>query len=142
MALTIIGVLLLLLFPPSAQGATPPVVTDPISAHLSPTQNLKAYALTVCFGDGFPADKTLEYETTRAARFYIDNGEFPIEAYNETYDLAHVFLNKNYLSEKGEKWTAMKCIDLLHSKEFAKLLQKYEKVRVADIKKYPHHKRK
>jgi hypothetical protein len=39
------------------------------------------------------------------------------------------------LSEKGEKWTAMKCIDLLYSKELAKLVQKYESRRLAFTKK-------
>jgi hypothetical protein len=77
-----------------AQCAAIPVITDPISAHLSPVQNLKGYAVTVCFGDGFPADKVMENETYRAAHFYIQNGVYPIEAYNETYDLAHAFLKK------------------------------------------------
>ncbi len=127
--------LLLLAFAPGTHGAPLPPVTDPVSAHLSPANNLRAYALMVCFGDGFPGDKTLEHETTRAARFYIENGEYPIEAYNEAAELAATFLKKNYLSEKGEKWTAMKCIDLQHSKELIKLVKKYEAARVVNTKK-------
>lgn len=135
-AFALIITLLLTVFSPNACNAAPPTVTDPVSAHLSPSDNLKAYALMVCFGDGFPDDKTLEHETTRAARFYIDNGEYPIEAYNETAALAAAFLKKNYLSENGEKWTAMKCIDLQHSNELRKLIKKYAPTRTANTKNH------
>jgi hypothetical protein len=131
-------ILLLLLFSGLggvAQCADSLVITDPVSAHLSPQQNLKAYALTVCYGAGFTADKALTEETIRAARFYIEKGKYQIEAYNEAANLARAFQRKNYLSEKGETWAAMKCVDLLYSKELAKLVKRYEDERIAITRK-------
>lgn len=119
----------------NTQCAELPVITDPLSAHLTPVQNIKAYAVVVCYGAGFAADKALTEETIRAARFYIDKGKYQIEAYNEAANLARSFQRRNYLSETGETWAAMKCIDLLYSKELEKLVQRYENERIASIRK-------
>jgi hypothetical protein len=113
-----------------------PIVTDPISAHLTPSQNLRGYAMVLCFGAGFPNEKILQQETTRAEQFYFEKGNCHIDAYNETAAMAHAFLKKKYLSENGEQWTAMKCVDFFYSKEFAKLVEKYEKERIASHKEY------
>jgi hypothetical protein len=104
-------------------------VPDPISMHLSPAENLKSYALSACIGYGFPEAATVQAETGLASQAYIEAGRFGIEAYNEAAALARDFVAKNYLSEKGEKWTVIKCIDLFHSKELAKIVQKYDKAR-------------
>lgn len=101
------------------------VVTDPPSSHFSPLQNLQSYAVMVCIGDGFPADKVLDRETHAAARFYIEQGKLPIEAYNEAAALAQAWLKKNYHQENQVRWTAMKCMDLLHDPALKRIFNKY-----------------
>lgn len=101
------------------------VVIAPPSAHFSPLQNLQSYAVMVCMGDAFPGDKTLERETHAAARFYLEQGSLPIEAYNDAAALAQAYLKKNYLQENNVRWTAMKCMDLLHDAALKKIITKY-----------------
>ncbi len=96
---------------------------------LTPVQNLKSYALTICLARGFPDNKALTTETHAAARAYIDFGKFGIDAYNEAAALAHRFVAQHYESEHGEKLTVLKCLDLFHSKELATLAQKYHRLR-------------
>lgn len=104
------------------------VITDPPSSHFSPLQNLQSYAVMVCIGDGFPADKVLDRETHAAARFYIEKGKLPIEAYNEAAGLAQTWLKKNYHQESNVHWTAMKCMDLMHDAALKRIVEKYRVV--------------
>lgn len=117
-------IIILAIFTPYYGNANP-VVTDPISLHLPVAENLKSYALAACIGYGFPEAALVQKETRLATQAYFEAGRVGIDAYNDVAALARTFIAKNYLSEQGEKWTIIKCVDLINSKELAGVIRKH-----------------
>lgn len=94
------------------------------SGHYTPVQYLKNYALSSCIADGYQSKEVVN-DAVAAANGYKELGGLDIDAYNEVAALVPKFLSKNYMSQSGEKLTAMKCIDFFHSKELDRLVRKY-----------------
>ncbi len=89
----------------------------------SASQYLKNYALSVCLGTSFN-DKEIKRDMADGAQGYIELGSFPIEIYEEAFQLSKKFVAKKYEGKNGEKLSGMKCIDFFHSKELEQLAKK------------------
>jgi len=92
--------------------------------HYSPSQYLKNYALSSCIADGYKSKEVVN-DAVAAANGYKGLGSLDIDAYNEAAVLGREFLDKDYMSQSGEKLVLMKCIDFYHSKELDLLARKY-----------------
>lgn len=101
------------------------------TARYSPSQHLKNYALSACIAGGYQSSEVVN-DATAAANGYKELGSLEIDAYNEALALIKKFLDRDYASASGEKLVLMKCIDLFHSKELDRLVQRYRKKRAAN----------
>lgn len=95
-----------------------------ISMEYSPDQYFKNYALSTCVADGYKAPEVIG-DAAAAARGYLEQGGYPLEAHTEATLLGRSFLKKSYKSMSGEPLSLMKCIDFYHSEELDALAQKY-----------------
>ena len=87
---------------------------------------LKNYALSSCIANGYKNNEIVN-DSSAAASGYLELGNFPIEAYTETFSLSKKFLAKEYKSITSEKLILMKCIDFYHSKALSQIIRKYAK---------------
>lgn len=87
--------------------------------------NLESFALSHCLAQGL-SESNAKKEANAAAGAYIELGNYPAEAYEETSALVKHFLSKKYESKAGNvELTVMKCIDLSHSAELEAIEEKY-----------------
>ncbi|MCK6433939.1 MAG: type VI secretion system amidase immunity protein Tai4 [Aquabacterium sp.] len=91
---------------------------------------MKNYALSACIAGGYRSSEVAN-DATAAANGYKELGSLDIDAYNEALALIKKFLDRDYASASGERMVLMKCIDLFHSKELDRLVQRYRKKRAA-----------
>jgi hypothetical protein len=90
----------------------------------TPIQYLKNYGLSSCIANGYKS-KDVVNDASAGANGYKELGSLGIDAYNEVAVMGRKFLEKEYLSQSGEKLIIMKCIDFFHSKELDRLAHKY-----------------
>lgn len=81
---------------------------------------LKNWAMSRCIAEVY-ADKATKDDANATAAAYLEAGHQPIEAYEQLGALVSKFAQRKYSSSTGSELNAMKCIDLLNSKELDKL---------------------
>ena len=86
------------------------------------------YALAVCVADGYTSQE-IKIDASAVANGYLENGSYPLEAYNDAREEGRKFLAKEYPSIANAKLTLMKCIDFSQSQEVGRIMRKYGKTR-------------
>ena len=99
-----------------------------MSAAASRDVLFRNYALAVCVADGYAAQE-VKIDASAVANGYLENGGYPLEAYNDAREEGRKFLAKEYPSIANAKLTLMKCIDFSQSAEVARIMRKYGKRR-------------
>lgn len=85
---------------------------------------LTRYALGQCLAATYPGT-AIERDARAAAAGYLEFGSLPIEAYEDATALARDAASRAYAGKHGEPLHAMKCLDLLHSPELERLLDRH-----------------
>ncbi len=84
----------------------------------------KNFVMSICLGTSF-TDTIVASDANKAANGYMEFGNMPIEAYEESRSTVDTWLSKDYSSKAGGQIEIMKCIDLYRSAELKKLYNKY-----------------
>lgn len=102
--------------------------TAPKKPTVAPSRDVlfRDYALAVCVADGYTAPE-VKTDASAVASGYLENGGYPLEAYNDVRELGRKFLTKDYPSIANAKLTLMKCIDFSQSAEVSRVMRKYRK---------------
>jgi hypothetical protein len=94
---------------------------------------LKNWALSRCLGEVYHND-AVKKDAQATAGGFLEFGQQPIEAYEPLQAVASRYANRTYGSAIGSDLNTMKCIDLFHSQELDRIVNRI-------LNKYPPGKR-
>jgi hypothetical protein len=111
----------------SAYAKDPSIAYDyhvPVTDTYTQRELLKNWALSVCLSMiATNADARRDANITASA--YLEFGKQPIETYDELRELARKFVDRKYGGYIPGRFDTMKCIDLFHSAELNKLVNRH-----------------
>jgi Type VI secretion system (T6SS), amidase immunity protein len=81
---------------------------------------LKNWALSVCLAQVAKDARTAE-DAGLTASAYLEYGKLGLEAYDEIRKLVYQYKSLQYDGSVKGEYNTMKCIDLFHSKDLARL---------------------
>ncbi len=88
---------------------------------------LKNWAFCVCLASVSKDRDTID-DANATASAYLEFGKQPIESYNALRKLSEQYAKLKYGGSIKSEFNTMKCIDLFHSKELDKLVNKLIKI--------------
>lgn len=90
----------------------------------SENESFEKYAAAICFGSAFDSD-AVKADFNKAANGFMEQGNMPLEAYEELRLLVKGWLQKDYPSKHGGQVQSAKCFDLIDSAELQLLFETY-----------------